>query len=131
MYSSASFDFYLYFLNLLKFVMCSSILILSSVTIFRSLPSTLQQVDCLSPLCFFFFPVVLSCFIIWNIFPSLLILPSSLCIFLCASVTFPNLGKVILCRKHPKRLSSTLSLVTRNICSSDALIQAECTLLLL
>lgn len=73
----------------------------------RSLPSTLHQVDCLSPL--YFFPEVLSCFIIWNIFLSLLILPHSLCIFLCASVIFPNPGGVILCRKHPKRLSSTLS----------------------
>ena len=55
------------------------------------------------------FSEVLSYFIIWNGFLSLLIFPSSLCIFLCTSVIVFNLGEVTLCRKHPMRSRSILS----------------------
>lgn len=96
----------------------------------RSLPSTLHQVDCLSPL--YFFPEVLSCFIIWNIFLSLLILPHSLHIFFYVhQLYFPILEEWFYVG-NIQRGSAVLSLlVTRNICSSDALIQAECATLLL
>ena len=55
------------------------------------------------------FSEVLSYFIIWSGFLCLLILPSSLCIFLCTSVIVFNLGEVTLCRKHPKRSRIILS----------------------
>ena len=82
---------------------------------------TLNSLWCLLLISISFHPFseALSFSFIWNIFLSLLILPNSLCLFLCIRyiTTFPKLGKVALHWRHPMGPSSTLPLVTRAICS--------------
>ena len=59
------------------------------------------------------FSEVLSYSFIWNILFCLLILPNSLCVFLCIPMS-PNLGDVALCRRCPMRPITCSPLATRS-----------------
>ena len=108
--------------SLLKFTLCSSILLLSSVSIFIiiALNSFLGRLLISTSLSSF--SDIMSCSFVWNTLLCLLILPNSLCFFLVLGrlVTFPNLGEVALCRRHPLGPSNMLPLFIRAICSRGA-----------
>ena len=116
-----SFIFYFHYciLQLFDFSLCFLTFRLKFTLLVCSFPEFIEHlydINCF--LHFHSFSEILFFFFIWNIFFSLLILPNSLCLFLCIryTITFPKL-EVFLHWSCHRESSSTVPLVTRGIYS--------------
>ena len=83
LYSSALTGSFLYFLTMLKFLLCLSIFIPSLMSIYMNITLIPLSGRLLISVSLSSFPEVVSCSIIWNIFLCLSFLSKSLCFLLC------------------------------------------------